>query len=63
MFKNRNLDAYPKLKVIGKKIADKCKGLPLAAKALGGLLRAEPELDENYWNDILNSKLWKLADN
>ncbi|XP_061995501.1 putative disease resistance RPP13-like protein 1 [Rosa rugosa] len=63
VFQNRNLDAYPKLKVIGKKIAYKCKGLPLAAKALGGLLRAEPELDENYWNDILNSKLWKLADN
>ncbi|KAL6129689.1 hypothetical protein ACLB2K_073038 [Fragaria x ananassa] len=63
VFRNRNFDAYPKLKVIGKEIVDKCKGLPLAAKALGGLLRAEPELDENYWNDILNSKIWKLADN
>lgn len=63
VFRNRNLDAYPKLKVIGKKIVGKCKGLPLAAKALGGLLRAEPEPDENYWNDILNSKIWKLADN
>nr|XP_004303085.2 PREDICTED: putative disease resistance RPP13-like protein 1 isoform X3 [Fragaria vesca subsp. vesca] len=63
VFRNRNLDSYPKLKVIGKKIVDECKGLPLAAKALGGLLRAEPELDENYWNDILNSKIWKLADN
>lgn len=63
VFRSRNLDAYPKLKVIGKKIVGKCKGLPLAAKALGGLLRAEPEPDENYWNDILNSKIWKLADN
>ncbi|XP_050385709.1 putative disease resistance RPP13-like protein 1 isoform X2 [Argentina anserina] len=63
VFQNSNLDAYPKLKVIGEKMVDKCKGLPLAAKALGGLLRAEPELDENYWNGILNSKIWKLADN
>ncbi|BBG96454.1 LRR and NB-ARC domains-containing disease resistance protein [Prunus dulcis] len=63
VFENRNLDAYPNLKAIGKKIVEKCKGLPLAAKALGGLLRAEPQPDESFWNDILNSKIWELPDN
>ncbi|KAM1139596.1 hypothetical protein FF1_039727 [Malus domestica] len=63
VFNNRSLDAYGNFKVIGKKIVEKCKGLPLAVKALGGLLRAEPEMDENFWNDILKSKMWELPDN
>lgn len=63
VFDNRSLDACGNFKVIGKKIVEKCKGLPLAVKALGGLLRAEPEMDENFWNDILKSKMWELPDN
>uniref|UniRef100_A0A2N9HL93 Disease resistance RPP13-like protein 1 n=1 Tax=Fagus sylvatica TaxID=28930 RepID=A0A2N9HL93_FAGSY len=34
-FKNGNADEFPNLKEIGRQIVQKCKGLPLAAKALG----------------------------
>ncbi|XP_022747780.1 putative disease resistance protein At3g14460 isoform X2 [Durio zibethinus] len=46
---------HPDLEVIGEAIAKRCKGLPLAAKALGGLLRYK-EADE--WKEILHSDLW-----
>ncbi|CAL5331504.1 unnamed protein product [Camellia sinensis] len=57
-FENRSIDANPNLVSIGKKIAEKCKGLPLAAKALGGLLLCK-ERDEE-WEDVLHSKIWDL---
>ncbi|KAL6126348.1 hypothetical protein ACLB2K_074399 [Fragaria x ananassa] len=41
------------------KIVEKCNGLPLAARTLGGLLRCK-EVDE--WKDILDHKLWTLSD-
>ncbi|XP_068343347.1 putative disease resistance RPP13-like protein 1 [Pyrus communis] len=57
-FRNENASAHPDLEEIGKKIARKCKGLPLAAKALGGLLSCN--MDYKKWNHILNSNLWEL---
>ncbi|PNX86873.1 NBS-LRR resistance protein, partial [Trifolium pratense] len=39
------------LQVVGKEIAKKCDGLPLAAVALGGLLRTKLSRDD--WNDVL----------
>ncbi|XP_022745609.1 putative disease resistance RPP13-like protein 1 isoform X2 [Durio zibethinus] len=47
---------HPDLKVIGEAIAQRCKGLPLVAKALGGLLRCK---DADEWNEILHSDLWE----
>ncbi|KAM6594788.1 hypothetical protein CsatA_002491 [Cannabis sativa] len=54
---NIDLNDYQELHVIGKKIVDKCKGLPLAIKSLGGLLRSERNAKK--WEDILNSDTWE----
>jgi hypothetical protein len=49
---------YPSLEAIGKMIAKKCCGLPIAAKTLGGLLRSK--VDAKEWNAILNSDIWNF---
>nr|XP_029149390.1 putative disease resistance RPP13-like protein 1 [Arachis hypogaea] len=49
----------PTLKKVGKDIVKKCDGLPLAAQALGGLLRGN--FDVEYWNHILKSEVWKFS--
>nr|ABA93733.1 NB-ARC domain containing protein [Oryza sativa Japonica Group] len=43
---------------IGRRIAEKCKGLPLAIKTLGSILRFET--NEKKWRDVLDSELWNL---
>ncbi|XP_022770121.1 putative disease resistance RPP13-like protein 1 [Durio zibethinus] len=53
-------EEHPDLKVIGEEIVRKCKGLPLAAKTLGGLLRTKWNRDE--WEDILKTKMWDLPE-
>ena len=59
-FENRDVQRHPNLTSIGKKIVEKCDGLPLAAKVLGDLLRSK--LQEDEWEDVLNSKMWNLSD-
>ncbi|XP_034705363.1 putative disease resistance RPP13-like protein 1 isoform X2 [Vitis riparia] len=59
-FENRDIQEHPNLKSIGKKIVEKCRGLPLAAKVLGGILRSKQR--DNEWEHILNSKIWTLPD-
>ena len=49
-FRTSNPDEHPTLKRIGGKIVEKCRGLPLAAKTLGGLLQSEVEAVE--WCNI-----------
>jgi len=46
------------LVVIGKEILKKCGGVPLAAIALGSLLRFKREVNE--WHYVKESKLWSL---
>ncbi|XP_027341683.1 putative disease resistance RPP13-like protein 1 [Abrus precatorius] len=59
-FGNEGYDQYPRLEKIGRQIASKCAGLPLAAKTLGGLLRSD--VDEKEWKRVLDSKLWVHKD-
>ncbi|GLT47402.1 hypothetical protein SLA2020_211030 [Shorea laevis] len=44
---------------IGRKIAKRCKGLPLAAKVLGSLLQSRSST-KGEWLAILDSEIWKL---
>ncbi|EEE56743.1 hypothetical protein OsJ_06267 [Oryza sativa Japonica Group] len=60
-FGSKNSENYPELVHIGKSIVQKLKGVPLAAKTLGRLLRMS--LDTEYWNRILKSELWELKQN
>ncbi|XP_061373257.1 putative disease resistance RPP13-like protein 1 [Gastrolobium bilobum] len=57
-FENGDPSRHPNLEVVGRKITEKCGGLPIAAKTLGGMLRSK--VDENEWAYILNSNIWEL---
>ncbi|KAJ9158859.1 hypothetical protein P3X46_024403 [Hevea brasiliensis] len=49
------------LKEMGEEIVKRCGGLPLAAKALGGILRGKP--NPNVWKELLSSEIWELPNN
>ncbi|GLT95469.1 hypothetical protein SLE2022_131490 [Rubroshorea leprosula] len=55
-----NFDSHPELEGVGREIVEKCKGLPLAVKVLGGLLRGKPYHQE--WEDLLNRELCNLPE-
>ncbi|XP_034696074.1 putative disease resistance protein RGA3 [Vitis riparia] len=57
-FSGKNREKMEDLKEIGEKIADKCKGLPLAIKTLGNLMRSKHNREE--WENVLCSEVWKL---
>uniref|UniRef100_A0A2N9I8U6 R13L1/DRL21-like LRR repeat region domain-containing protein n=1 Tax=Fagus sylvatica TaxID=28930 RepID=A0A2N9I8U6_FAGSY len=48
------------LEVLGRQIAKKCKGLPLAAKTIGSLMRFKRSRE--LWENVLDSNLWELED-
>ncbi|KAM6570720.1 hypothetical protein CsatB_018705 [Cannabis sativa] len=49
---------YLDLQEVGEKIVDKCKGLPLAIKSIGDLLRGKQRKEE--WDKILQNDIWEL---
>jgi hypothetical protein len=57
-FHSGNSDEHLKLEALGRQIVEKCKGLPLAIKAIGALLRSKLNVDE--WDKVLRSELWDL---
>ncbi|KAK9146763.1 hypothetical protein Sjap_006666 [Stephania japonica] len=57
-FKNVGDQANKKFKKIGRQIVEKCGGVPLAARALGSLLRSTRELGQ--WERIRDSEIWNL---
>ncbi|XP_043708091.1 putative disease resistance protein RGA3 isoform X2 [Telopea speciosissima] len=59
-FAGRDSDAHQNLHAIGEEIVKKCKGLPLAAEALGELLHSK--VDEHYWRYILTCEIWDLPE-
>ncbi|KAH0746986.1 hypothetical protein KY285_008643 [Solanum tuberosum] len=60
-FENMDPMGYPELEEVGKQIAAKCKGLPLALKTLAGMLRSKSEVEG--WKRILRSEIWELPHN
>ena len=59
-FLEKHLEHRKKLEDIGREIAKKCKGLPLAARTLGSLMRFKKSREQ--WNNVLDSSLWELED-
>ncbi|KAK3217879.1 hypothetical protein Dsin_011849 [Dipteronia sinensis] len=59
-FCDRSQEECEKLENIGREIVDKCKGLPLAIKTIGSLLRFKKSRDQ--WQRILDSEIWKLKE-
>ncbi|XP_042959479.1 putative disease resistance RPP13-like protein 1 [Carya illinoinensis] len=57
-FRDGSSNADPEIKDIGRQIVEKCKGLPLAIKAIGDLLWSESNVER--WTNILKSNLWDL---
>ncbi|GKV31465.1 hypothetical protein SLEP1_g40150 [Rubroshorea leprosula] len=57
-FSGRGVEECQNLEDIGKRISNKCKGLPLVAKELGRLLIFKSSRTE--WEDILHSEIRKL---
>jgi hypothetical protein len=59
-FFDRDPNQCEQLEDLGRQIAKKCKGLPLAAKTLGSLMRFKRSREQ--WEMVLDSNLWELED-
>uniref|UniRef100_A0A2N9F1X5 AAA+ ATPase domain-containing protein n=1 Tax=Fagus sylvatica TaxID=28930 RepID=A0A2N9F1X5_FAGSY len=59
-FSNKDLEQCEQLETLGRQIAKKCKGLPLAAKTLGSLMRFKRRREQ--WETVLDSSLWELEE-
>ena len=58
-FSNEETTSHPNyLEEIGRQIAEKCKGIPLALKSLACLLHGQQ--DPKEWRNVLESDFWEL---
>ncbi|KAK4542637.1 hypothetical protein RGQ29_033185 [Quercus rubra] len=59
-FFDRDPKQREQLEDLGWQMVEKCKGLPLAAKTLGSLMRFKRSREE--WKSILDNNLWEFED-
>ncbi|XP_027923494.1 putative disease resistance protein At3g14460 isoform X2 [Vigna unguiculata] len=52
------LELNDEKKEIGRRIVEKCKGLPLALKTIGSVLRTKSSISD--WQSVLESDIWDL---
>lgn len=57
-FNEKTEEEKEELEDVGRKISRKCKGLPLSAYTIGGLMRSKSTLAS--WRDVLKSEFWEL---
>ncbi|KAG8643651.1 putative disease resistance protein At3g14460 isoform X2 [Manihot esculenta] len=58
-FNDGSSSEHSDLKKIGREIVKKCKGVPLAAKTIGTVLRFKRDVVE--WEKVLESSMWNLV--
>ncbi|KAG6692064.1 hypothetical protein I3842_10G094500 [Carya illinoinensis] len=59
-FKEGEDKRHPNLVSIADEIVEKCKGVPLAVKSLGGMLYSK--VDEREWNLVRDNEIWELEE-
>ncbi|KAK8464301.1 hypothetical protein PHAVU_011G173801 [Phaseolus vulgaris] len=59
-FQSANPQPHPDFLEIGKKIVEKCNGLPLALKTMGSLLHNKSSFWE--WESIMKSEIWDFSE-
>ncbi|XVF78544.1 hypothetical protein PTKIN_Ptkin14bG0142700 [Pterospermum kingtungense] len=58
----RDFSRHLEFKEVGENIVRRCGGLPLAAKAMGGLLRTIMHQGPGGWEKIYESEIWDLPE-
>eukprot|EP00268_Persea_americana_P031102 TRINITY_DN3020_c1_g1_i10.p1 TRINITY_DN3020_c1_g1~~TRINITY_DN3020_c1_g1_i10.p1 ORF type:complete len:1098 (+),score=153.82 TRINITY_DN3020_c1_g1_i10:252-3545(+) len=59
-FKGAEAEEFPELTKVGEDIVRRCKGLPLAVRAVGSLLGGRRKYE--YWKYIFDSRIWEWDD-